>query len=218
MENKSIASDNFSPSQSKFENAKSILQDFNDTLKTLGETKNLLEYEITSLRNELGNLAKEKDILETDFGESREASEIAITAKAAEEEKQDALLKNQELRSYLDSAADKIKAMDLQIAEEVNEIKRLHARAEALETEKVSRIKENGDLQSQIQEMNNTIAEQDFNIRNLSMRIETLESDKKNLGEELTSTKNAQDEIQKLMASVKNKMRRGGLDETFLSA
>lgn len=217
MKNQSIVSDNSSLSLSKGESAGSILQDFSETIKALGETRNSLEREIMSLRGELENLNKEKDMLDTGLGQSREASEIAITAKAAEEEKQDALLKNQELRSYLDSAADKIRALDLQFAEEVNEVKRLHARVDALETEKVSLVKEGGDLQSQLRETNNVVTEQDFNIKNLSSQIKAFESDKKNLEQELVSTKNAQDEIQKLMASLKTKMRRGDLDGTFLS-
>lgn len=218
MKNKSISLDNFSPLQPKNESTTNILQDFNETIRALGEAKNMLEREITSLRDELENINKEKDVLEIDLRQSREASEIAITAKAAEEEKQDALLKNQELRSYLDSAADKIKELDLQCAEETNEVRRLHARIEALEIEKVSLIKEKGDLQSQKMEMNNIIVEQNFRIDNLSSQIKASESDKRNLEQELVSNKSAQDEIQKLMLSVKNKMRRGDLDGTILSA
>ena len=215
MKNKNTAVDNASSSLHAGDTAKNMVQDFNEAVKALGETKNALEREIIDLRKEMENLNKERDAFEIDLAQSREVSEIAMSAKAAEEEKQDALKKNQELRSYLDSAAEKINALNMKFAEEANEVKRLRARIETLEAEKISLVKEKENIQSKISGMNDMITEQDFKTRNLTLQLETSQDDKKSMERELDSTKKALDEIQKTMIAIKDKMRRGDLNETL---
>jgi chromosome segregation ATPase len=215
MKKKNTAVDNSSPSFHTENTAIDIVQDFNETVKVLGEAKNSLEREIIDLRKEMENLYKEKDMVETDLCRSKEVSEIAMSAKASEDEKQDALKKNQELRSYLDSAAEKIKSINIKFAEEANEVKRLQARIEALETEKISMVKDTENLRSKMLGMKDMITEQDFKIRNLALQLETSQDDKKSLEKELASTKKALDDIQKSMASIKDKMRMGDINKTL---
>lgn len=206
MNKKNTSVQNFEPSSYAGGGAQSIFKDFNDAVRALGSTKDSLEHEITDLRGEVDNLKKERVILEADMGEAREASELAMMAKAAEEEKQDALKKNQELRSFLDSAADTIKGFRIKIAEESNEIKRLGTRIKQLESEKISLVKERGELQAEMRRRDETIREQDWKARNLALQLESSCNDEKSVESELASTKKALKEIQDSMLSLKDKV------------
>lgn len=191
-----------------------IIQEFNDVIKTLGETKDFLEREIVDMRKEVGNLGKEKSVLEADLDQSRDTSEIAMAAKASEEEKRDAIKKNQELRSYLESAADQIKVLDMNLAKETNEMKRLEGRIETLESEKISLVKEKESCQSKVLGMNDIILEQDYKIKNLNLHAESLKDDKTILEKEVISSRKSQDEIQKSLNSIKDKLKWSELKET----
>ena len=197
------------------DSARDIIQEFDETVKSLGDARNSLEQDIRDLRNELEDLKREKDVLDIDLNQSRDASGVAMAAKAAEDEKLDALKKNQELRSYLDSAAEKIKSFEMKSVEEQNEVKRLKSRIDALEEEKVSLVKERENLNSKTLSMNDMITEQDFKIKTLKLEVETSKDDKKNIEIELQSTKTALDDIQKSMIAIKDKIKSGDLDSVL---
>ncbi|MEE8360152.1 MAG: hypothetical protein V3S04_04430 [Candidatus Omnitrophota bacterium] len=191
------------------EPAGDILKEFNEAVRALADTKNALERDVTNLRDELEKIQRERVVLEADFGKTNDISEIAMAAKAAEEEKQDVLMRNQELKSYLDSAADTIKGFEIRLAEGDNEIKRLRRRVESFEQEKSILFKEREDLKAKAIRMNDMIREQDLKIKDLTIKSETQEDDKRYLESELESTKKTLNEIQESMVSIKDKMTRG---------
>jgi len=208
MEN-NISIDKFSPPPNTGKSAKNMIQEFNAAVQELAQTKNSLKSEVGALKDELSNLRKERDILETDMGQVRELSDIAMAAKASEEEKQDALKKNQELRSYLDSAADKIKSLDIQFDREHNEVRRLQNRIDLAEKEKAALLRDREDFQIKMSGMDNMLREQDYQIKSLNLKLVTAEDDKINLENEHASTKKAMGDIQKSMDEIKDKMRKG---------
>ncbi len=148
-----------------------------------------------------------------DFAKTQEVSEMAMTARAAEEEKQDALIRNQELKSYLDSAAGTIKDLEMKLIETDRAIKRKSNRVESLEKEKASFVNEREDLKANMFRVRDMLKEQDLKIKNLTINLETSEDDRKFLKSELDSTRQALDDIQKSMLSIKEKMRKGYLQE-----
>jgi len=188
--------------------AKEILKEFNEAVRSLADAKNSLERDITNLRGELEELKKKRAVLETDIGKTEDLSEIAMAAKAAEEEKQDALKKGQELRSYLDSAADTIKGFEMKLAGGGSEIKRLRGRIGSLEGEKSSLLKEREDLKAKVFGMNDIMSQKDLKIKDLAIKLEAQKDDKRCLESELESTRKTMDEIQKSMVSIKEKMSR----------
>ncbi len=187
--------------------AQNIVKDFGDAVNALGVTKDSLEQEITDLREELDALKRERVVLDADMGEAREASEIAMAARASEEEKQDALKKNQELRSYLDSAGDTIKGFEIKVAEESNAVRRLENRVNQLESEKISLVKERGELQAEMRRRDDITREQDWKIKNAAHQLESARDDKESVEAELASTRKALREIQDSMLSLKGKVR-----------
>jgi len=208
MNNSNIEIDKYSPLISPDNSATNIIREFNDSIQALGETRNTLEREIIDLRDEFEILKKEKSLLEIDLGQSKEVYEIAIAANASEQEKFDALKKNQELRSYLDSASEKIKSLDMKITEESNNSRRLQTRINELESEKINLVKERDQLQSKILGLNDLITEQDYKVKSLNLQLETAQDSKESTEKELISTKKALDEIQNSMDLIKNKMRK----------
>ncbi len=206
MNKKMTSMKSFTPSSYSEGEAKNIVEDFNDAVRALGSAKDSLERDITDLRGELDNLRKERVMLEADVEVSRDASEIAMTATAAEEDKQDALKKNQELRSYLDSAADTIKNSKITIAEKSNEVKRLETRIKQLESDNISLVKEREELLAQMRKMNDTVREQEWKTRNAALQSESAKEDKKSVENELAATQKALKEIQDSMHSLKDKV------------
>jgi len=187
------------------------LEDFNQAIRSLAETRKSLEGDVTGLTGEIERLKREKAMFETDLAKAKEVSEAVMAARVAEEEKQDVLERNQELKSYLDSAADMIKGLEMKLAGEKNEVKRLHGRMEALEKEKLSAAKEKEQIALKAIRMSDMIKEQDLKMKELTIKLETQEDDKRSLEKELESTKKTLDEIQSSMVSIKEKMKKGGL-------
>lgn len=197
----------------KVDMIKETLEDFNQAIHSLSETRKTLERDVTFLREEMDSLKKERSVLEMDVTTAQDASEVAMTAKAAEEEKQDALIRNQELKSYLDSAAGTIKDLEMKLIEKDREIKRMNSRVESLEKEKASLMNEREDLKTNMFRVRDMLKEQDLKIKSLTINLESSEDDRKFLTSELESTRQALDDIQKAMLSIKEKMRKGYLQE-----
>ncbi len=194
---------------------KGTFEEFNQAIKSLAETRKSLERDIIAMRNEMTELKRDRSVLEADTARVQDVSEAAMSAKSAEEEKQDALKRNQELKSYLDSAAGIIKNLQTKLIEGDGEIKRLHSRIEFLEKEKLSFIKEREEIKAKMFRMNDMFNEQDLKIKELTIKLETSQDDRRFLENELESTKQTLDEIQKSMVSIKEKMRKSYLDPSL---
>lgn len=207
-----------SSSSNMVDMVKGTLEDFNQAIKSLAETRKSLERDVTVLTDEREKLKKDRSVLEVDIIRAQEVSMSAVIAKAAEEEKQDALKRNQELRSYLDSAADTIKSLGMKLVEGDSEIKRLHKRIELLKEEKLSLVKEKENIQAEMLRMNDMLSEQDLKLKELTAKLDRSGDDRKFLESELESTKQTLDEIQKSMVSIKEKMRRSYLNPSLDSS
>jgi len=199
---------NPSPGKNMPNMTKDILKDFNESVKSMVNTRKSLERDIDTLRNEIEALKRDKALIDTDIGKTKEVSEIAMAAKAAEEEKQDALKRNHELRSYLDSAADTIKDLRIRLAQVNNEVKRLNSRINTLEGEKLSIFEEKEKLHVRTVRMEDMIREQDLKIKELSIKLETQQDEKTVFEAELEATRKTLDEIQKSMITVNDKVKK----------
>ena len=189
---------------------KDTVDDFNKAIKSLAETKRSIEQEIITLKSEMDRLEKDKSVLETDIARAGEASEIAMAMRAAEQEKHDTLRRNQELKSYLDSAADTIKGLSMKLTEAESESKRSRSAMISLEKEKSSALKENMESGTKMVNMKDMLKEQDLKIKESTITIESLEEDKKILEKQLKSTREILEGIQKSTISIKDRVRRSG--------
>ncbi len=185
---------------------KGMITDFDKTIRLLAQTRKALEKDISALRGECARIREDKAALELDIGKAKEASEISMAATVAEEEKQDALKKNQELRAYLDSAGDAIKELRKKLAEADAEIKRDKARIDILEKDKTQLVKEKDHLGSNLSRMSDMIKEQGLSINELTMKLQAAENDKVTLRKQCEMTKKTMDDIQQSMASVRTRI------------
>lgn len=207
MEKQNPTIQSLTPDSNIADMTRGMIEDFDQTVRSLSETRRSIEKDIASLRCECEKIKEDKAALEIDIGRAKELSDIVMAARVAEEEKEDTLKKNQELRAYLDSARDTIKEHRAKLAEADGEIKRVNTRIDLLEKEKLQLLKEREPFQVRMTKMNDMIKEQGLKIRELTMKLEASEEDKRSLRDQLDSTKKTLDGIQQSMASVRERMR-----------